>query len=122
MLFRSAFSFAACVAVTGEDGDEGDGGCSADEEVGDHVGQNEGGVECVSFRAAAEGERDVLHAHKAHQAREDCGDHQQHGGGIGGVAVRGTQDAQDPSQRGERWCFGGRDVLRFGRLIERQFG
>ena len=34
-----AFGLAAGLAIAGEDGDEGDGGRAADQEVGDHVGQ-----------------------------------------------------------------------------------
>ena len=49
-----ALGFAALLAIAGEHGDEGDGGGSADEEVGEHVGQLEGGVEGVGGGAASE--------------------------------------------------------------------
>ena len=45
-----AFGLAAGLAIAGEDGDEGDGGRAADQEIGDHVGQHESGIEGVGLR------------------------------------------------------------------------
>jgi hypothetical protein len=58
-------------AIACEDGDEGDGGRAADEEVGDHVGQDEGGIESIGLHAATEEPDDVFDAHQADDARQE---------------------------------------------------
>src|SRR5277367_2592804 len=60
-----ALSVAALLVVTAEHGDKGDGGSSADEEIGDHVGKLEGGVEGVGVGVASEKVGDVLYANEA---------------------------------------------------------
>ncbi len=69
---KRAFAFGLVVvsAIAVEDGDEGDGGCAADEEVADPLGQIEGDVVGVRAVACAELVGDVLVAHQADDARE----------------------------------------------------
>ncbi len=97
-----AIGLAAGVAIAGEDGDKGDGGRAADEEVGDHVGQHEGGIEGVGCHAAAKEPHNVLHPDKANDARQEGGDHQQHGSRESRVRVRRMQNAEKARQRGAR--------------------
>ena len=65
-----AFVFVVVGAVAIEDGDEGDGGCAADEEIVDPLGKVEGDVVGVCVVARAELVGDVLVADEADDARE----------------------------------------------------
>jgi hypothetical protein len=82
-----AFGFVVGGAVAVEDGDEGDGGCAADEEVVDPLGEVEGYVVGVGVVACAEFVGDVLVADEADDAGEQCGEGEEESGGGGGVAV-----------------------------------
>ena len=83
-----AFGFVVVGAVAVEDGDEGDGGCSADEEVVDELGEVEGYVVGVGVVACAEFVGDELVADEADDAGEERGEGEEEGRGGGGVAVR----------------------------------
>ena len=83
-----AFGIAALLVIAGKDGDEGDGCRAADEEIGDHVGQDEGGVESVGLDAAAEEPDDIFDPHQPDDAREKSGHHEHDGGGEDAVPVR----------------------------------
>ena len=74
------FCLATLLAIASEDGDKSDGGRAADEEIGDHVGQNEGGIEGIGLSAAAEEPDDVLDPHQPDDARQKRGHHEDHGG------------------------------------------
>ena len=73
---RSPSSSRPCVVIAAEHGDEGDRRGSADEEIGDHVGELECGVEGVGVGVASEEVGDVLDPHQAHDAREHGRVHQ----------------------------------------------
>ena len=88
----SASSLLDAVAV--EDGDEGDGGGSADEEVVDPFGEIEGDVVGVGVVACAELVGDVLVADEADDAGEESGESKQEGCGGCGVAVRGAKKGE----------------------------
>ena len=94
--------FVAGVAVAVEDGDEGDGGYSADEEVAEHVGELEGGVVGVGGLAGAEDVVDVFCADEAEDSGEEGGGHDEEGGGEGGVRVGETQPVEPAC-----WCWAG---------------
>ena len=68
-----AFRLASGFSIAGEDGDKGDGGGAAHQKIGDHVGQNESGVEGVGLHSAAEQPDDVFDPHQADDARQKCG-------------------------------------------------
>jgi hypothetical protein len=55
-----AFGLVVLGAVAVEDGDEGDGGCAADEQVVDPLGEVEGNVVCVGGVSGSETPGDVL--------------------------------------------------------------
>jgi hypothetical protein len=97
-----AFGVASLFAIPCEDGDERDGGRAADEEVGDHVGQDEGGIESIGFHAATEEPDDVFDAHQADDARQDSGHHEHDGGGEDTVRVGGMQEAAHARPPGGR--------------------
>ena len=82
-----AFGFVVVGAVAVEDGDEGDGGGAADEEVVDPLGEVEGDVVGVGVVACAEFVGDVLVADEADDSGEERGESEEEGGGGGGVAV-----------------------------------
>ena len=84
-----AFGLAALLAIAGEDGDKGDGGRAADEEIGDHVGQDESGIEGIGLSAAAEEPDNVLDPYQSDEARQKRGHHQDYGGGEDAVRVGG---------------------------------
>jgi hypothetical protein len=69
-------------------------GRAADQEVGDHVGQNENGVEGVGLHAASEQPSNVFDVHQADDARMKRGDHEQDGGREDGVRMGGMQQVQ----------------------------
>ena len=94
-----ALGFAPGLAIAGEDGDEGDGGRAADQEIRDHVGQDKGGIESVGLDAAAEEPSDIFDAHQPDDAREKRGNHQQDGGGKDAVRVGGMQEAKTRAHR-----------------------
>ena len=82
-----AFGFVVVGAIAVEDGDEGDGGGSADEEIVDPLGEVEGYVVGVGVVACAEFVGDVLVADQADDAREESGEGEEKGGGSRGVTV-----------------------------------
>ena len=105
-----AFSLAARFAIAGKDGDKGDGGRAADKEIGDHVGQDKGGVQRVGLHAAAKEPGDVFDADQADDAREKRGDHEHDGGGKDAVRVRRVQEAapaRPPRRRRLSFHLGG---------------
>lgn len=109
--------FVACCAIAVEDGDERDGRDSADEEVGEHVGQLEGSVVGVGLRACAEDVIDVFGSDETKDAGEQRRDHDEQRGGVGGVGRGG-------SEPGEETLAGRWDGLegRFGRGLRGEFG
>ena len=60
--------FASCLPIAREDGDKGDGGGAADQEVRDHVGQHEGGVQGVGLHPLPKQPNDILNPHKTDDA------------------------------------------------------
>ena len=89
-----AFGFVVVGAVAVEDGDKGDGGGTADEEVVDPLGEIEGHVVGVGVVAGAEFVGDVLVADEADDSGEERGESEEKGGGGGGVAVRGAKKSE----------------------------
>ena len=89
-----AFGFVVGGAVAVEDGDEGDGGGAADEEVVDPLGEVEGYVVGVGVVAGAELVGDVLVADEADDSGEESGEGEEEGGGGRGVAVRGAKKSE----------------------------
>ena len=86
---RSAPSSSPALAVAVEDGDDGDGGGAADEEVVDEVGEGEGGLVGVLLDARAPDVVDVLDADEREEAGGERAGHQKNGGGAGGVLLVG---------------------------------
>jgi hypothetical protein len=86
--------FVAGFAVTVEDGDERDGGGSADEEVGEEVGKFEGGAVGVLRDACAEEEVDVFDADEGKDSRENGREHEEEGGGVCAVSGGGFEESQ----------------------------
>ena len=82
-----AFGLVVVGAIAFEDGDEGDGGCAADEKVVDELGEVEGYVIGVGVVACAELVGDELVADEADDAREERGESEEQGRGCRGVAV-----------------------------------
>ncbi len=89
-----AFGFVVVGAVALEDGDEGDGGRSADEEIVDELGEVEGYVVGVGAVACAEFVGDELIADEADDSREERGEGKEQGRGCCGVAVRWAQEVE----------------------------
>jgi len=106
LFFMSGF------AIAGEDGDKGDGSCTADQKIGNHVRQNKGGVECVRLHTTAEEPGDVFNPHQAHDARQKRGGHQHQSRSECRMRVRRTQQSQGASPSG---------VRRHYRLCQRTF-
>ena len=63
-------------------------------QVGDHVGQDEGGVEGVGGNATAEEPHDVFDPHQRDDARQECGHHEHHGGRKNTVRMGGVKESQ----------------------------
>jgi hypothetical protein len=78
--------------IAAENCDEGDGGGSADEEIRDHVGELEGGVESVGVGVSSEEIGDVFDPYQPHDAREHGRGYQEERGCKGSVAVRGAEE------------------------------
>ena len=109
--------FAATLAIAVEDSDERDGGCTADEEVGEQVGKLEGGLVGVLLGTGAPELVDDLDADQTKQARGNGAAHQQDGcgacgvlfgGGARGWGLRGGQGRETHRARtilrGKRCC------------------
>ena len=103
--------FVAGLAIAVEDGDERDGGRTADEEVGEQVGKLEGGLVGVLLGPGAPELVDDLDADEAEQAGGDGAEHQQNGRGAGGVLA--SEGGRMPPVRGWEIASG-----EGGRLIE----
>ncbi len=91
---RSPPSSSPGFAVTVEHSDEGDGGGSADEEVGEQVWKGEGGAIGVLRDAGAEEGVDVLDADEGEEAGEHGREHEEERGGVGGVRRRGMEEGE----------------------------
>ncbi len=98
-----AFGFVVVGAVAVEDGDEGDGGGSADEEVVDPLGEVEGYVVGVGVVACAELVGDVLVADKADDAGEESGESKKEGCRGCGVTVRWAKKSEGAADGVRRW-------------------
>jgi len=81
----------AGLTIAVEDGDEGDGGGAADEEVVEEVGESEGGAVGVLRGSCSEEGVDVADADEREDAGEDGAGHEQHGGRAGGVGFVGAR-------------------------------
>jgi hypothetical protein len=81
--------FVARFAVPVEDGDEGDGGGSADEEVGEEIGEFEGGAVGILGDACAEEDVNVFDADEGQDSRKNGREHEKESGGVGAVGGGG---------------------------------
>ena len=72
--------FVAGFAIAVEDGNEGDGGGAADEEVVEEVGEGEGGAVGVLRGAGSKEGVDVADAHEREQTGAEGAQHEQDGG------------------------------------------
>ena len=95
----------AALAVAVEDGDERDGDGSSGEEVAEEVGEFEGGAVGILRGSGTEEVVDVFNAHQGEQAGAEGAQHEQDGGGAGGV---GSLPGWGRSR--ERGCGGGHGV------------
>lgn len=112
----------AALAIAGEDGDEGDGSGTADEEAGDEVGKLEGDVVSVRCGAGAEGVGDVFIANEADNAGEQSEKAEQQGSGGGGVLVGRAKETETAAVCDGAWGRGGDGCGGHGDPIKRAWG
>src|SRR5208337_2826315 len=106
-----ALFVATLVVIAAENGDKGDRGGSSDEEIGDHVGELEGGIEGVGVSTASEEPGDVFDADQSNHARKHGRSHEQQRGTEYRVAVRRAQKRECSLPAWRAWDGGHADGL-----------
>jgi hypothetical protein len=95
--------FVSLGAIAVEDGDHGDGDDASDEEVGEHVGELEGGVVSVGDGAGAEDTVDVPGADESQNSGEKRREHDEESCREDAVRGGGAKEGEEAGA-GWGWC------------------